>query len=127
MRPSEILKLKRSAVLAAASRHHARKLSVFGSVLREEDAEDSDIDLLAEFLPMATLLDAFSLQEELDALLEHKVDLATPAGLHPSIRAAVLREARPLCATTDSRLFRNRPATCLGHRTAGDSETHSTT
>lgn len=96
MRPSEMLKLKRDAVLAAASRHHASNLCVFGSVVRGDDSEDSDVDLLAEFSPAATLFDSFALQEELEALLQHKVDLATQASLHPSIREAVLREARPV-------------------------------
>lgn len=96
MRPSEALRRHRSEILALAGRHHARDVRVFGSASRGDDREDSDIDLLVEFDTGASLFDAFALQEALEALLAHKVELATPAGLHPLIRAAVLREARSL-------------------------------
>lgn len=79
-----------------AGQHHARHVRVFGSASRGEDREDSDVDLLVEFDAGASLFDAFALQEALEALLAHKVELATPAGLHPLIRATVLREARAL-------------------------------
>lgn len=96
MRPSERLQHQRAAILELAARHHAARLRVFGSVLHGNDRDDSDIDLLADFEPGSTLFDVFALQEALEALLECKVDLATPNGLHARIRDAVLSEARAL-------------------------------
>ncbi len=96
MRPSEALRHHRQEVLALAAQHGARSLKVFGSVARGEDTDASDVDLLAEFVEGATLFNAFALQESLEALLRHRVELATQDGLHPLIRAQVLREARNL-------------------------------
>lgn len=96
MRPSEALRRHHDEVLALASRHRARCLRVFGSVARGEDDEDSDLDLIAEFDEGATLFDAFALQESLEHLLQHRVELATRDGLHPLIRDQVMREARIL-------------------------------
>lgn len=96
MKPSEALLRHREAVLAIARRHHAERVRVFGSVGRGEDQEGSDLDLLVDFAAEASLFDAFALQEELEALLGQRVEVATPDGLHGLIRARVLQEARPL-------------------------------
>ncbi|MCK0510126.1 nucleotidyltransferase family protein [Aromatoleum buckelii] len=93
MKPSEALRRHRAEILALATRHRAHNVHVFGSVSR---GDDSDLDLLVEFGPDASLFDAFALQEELESLLALKVEVATPDGLHPLIRTEVMREARPL-------------------------------
>lgn len=69
---------------------------VFGSVARGEDNEDSDIDILVDALPDATLLDLGGLQYDLQEMLGVRVDLSTPAELHRRIRDRVLAEARPI-------------------------------
>jgi len=96
MKPSEALRRHRTEILALATRHRAHNVRVFGSAARGDDRDDSDLDLLVEFGLDASLFDAFALQEELEALLALKVELATPGGLHPLIRTAVMRDARPL-------------------------------
>lgn len=96
MRPSQSLRLHRDQVLQLAKQHHVLQLRVFGSAVRGDDSEESDLDLLADFDDQATLFDAFALQEELESLLQLKVDLASQAGLHPLIREAVMKEARSL-------------------------------
>ena len=96
MKPSEALRQHRDEVLALASQHRVRSLKVFGSVARGDDSDDSDLDLIAEFEDDATLFNSFALQEALEALLQHRVELATGQGLHPMIREQVLREARAL-------------------------------
>jgi predicted nucleotidyltransferase len=81
-------------------RYQVRELSLFGSAARGTMRPDSDIDLLVEFLPDAgiDLVDYAGLMLDLSALLGHKVDLVSKSGLKPSIRPAVLREARLLYA-----------------------------
>lgn len=96
MKPSEALQQHRSEVLTLASKYGVLSLRVFGSVARGEDRDDSDLDLIAEFEDGATLFDAFALQEALEVLLHHRVELATQQGLHPLIREQALREARAL-------------------------------
>ena len=96
MRPSVIFDTKRNAVKAIASRFRVANLRVFGSVLHGTDRDGSDIDLLVDALPGATLFDLGGLQEELEALLGLRVDLLTPADLPPRLRERVLAEARPV-------------------------------
>lgn len=71
-------------------------MRVFGSVARGDDDEESDIDLLVEMDPGRSLFDLGGLNAELEALLERRVDLVTPAGLRARIRDRVLAEARAL-------------------------------
>ncbi len=96
MRPSLLLDLKRNAVREAAGRFRAANPRIFGSVLHGTDREDSDIDLLVDALPGATLFDLGGLQDELESLLGVHVDLLTPDDLPPKYRAKVLAEAQPV-------------------------------
>ena len=96
MRPSVVLDMKRSAVREATGRFRAANPRVFGSVLHGTDRDGSDLDLLVDALPGATLFDLGGLQEELETLLGVRVDLLTPADLPAKFRAKVLAEARPI-------------------------------
>lgn len=96
MKPSVALELKRSAVREAARRFNTVNPRVFGSVLHGTDQEGSDLDLLVDGLPGATLLDLGGLQAELEDLLGIDVDLLTPGDLPPKIRDQVLAEAQPV-------------------------------
>ncbi len=95
MRLSEALELKRTAVREAAHRFRAVNLRVFGSALRGEDREGSDLDLLVDTLPGATLFDLGGLQMELEELLGVRVDLLTPGDLPEKLRAKIPAEAQP--------------------------------
>ncbi len=59
------LQEQKDAILAIARIHHAVNVRVFGSVIRDEEREDSDIDFLVEFLPGSTLFDQAGLIEAL--------------------------------------------------------------
>ena len=96
MRPSVVLDFKRSAIREAASRFRVANPPIFGSVLHGTDQDGSDLDLLVDALPGATLFDLGGLQAELESLLGIHVDLLTPADLPPKFRAKVLTEARPV-------------------------------
>jgi hypothetical protein len=82
--------------IADFCRHrHIRRLSVFGSALRDDFAADSDVDILVEFeqghVPGFAF---FRMQDELSELLGRKVDLHTPAFLSRFFRDKVVREAK---------------------------------
>jgi len=96
VRPSVALDLKRNAVREAAGRFRAANPRIFGSVLHGTDQDGSDLDLLVDALPGATLFDLGGLQDELESLLGVRVDLLTPADLPPKFRAKVLAEAQPV-------------------------------
>ena len=96
MRPSVVLDMKRNAVREAVNRFRTANPRVFGSVLHGTDRDGSDLDLLGDALPGATLLDLGGLQDDLESLLGIQVDLLTPGDLSPKFRAKVLAEAQPV-------------------------------
>ena len=69
---------------------------VFGSVLTEEDDEDSDLDLLVEPSGLTTLLTLSILQNEAESLLGVRVSVLTPRFLPAKFREEVLQKAMPL-------------------------------
>ena len=82
-------------------RHHIRKLSLFGSALREDFGPESDIDLLVEFEPGHVLgLFGFArIERELAALFGgRRVDLRTAGDLSPYFRDQVVATAEALYA-----------------------------
>lgn len=75
-------------------RHGIRRLAFFGSVLREDFHEESDIDVLVEFEPGVSVgLSFFAMERELSELLGRKVDLNTQAFLSKYFRDDVMVEA----------------------------------
>ena len=96
MRPSEVLNSNRAAIREAMTRFRVTNPRVFGSVLHGEDHEGSDLDLLVDALPGATLFDLGGLQEELEALLGVRVDVRTPGDLSERFRAQVVATAQPV-------------------------------
>jgi predicted nucleotidyltransferase len=76
-------------------KHGIRKLSLFGSILRDDFGPDSDVDVLVDFAPGRTPgLAFFAMQDELGRLLGRNVDLHTAASLSKYFRDAVLAEAK---------------------------------
>ena len=85
-------------IVEFCKRHRIRKLALFGSVLRDDFREDSDIDVLVEFEPgTAVGLSFFAMERELSALLGRKVDLNTPGFLGRYLRDRILSEAEVQC------------------------------
>ncbi len=75
-------------------RNHIRTLAVFGSVLRADFRDDSDIDVLVEFEPgQVPGLAFFGMEEELSTILGRKVDLNTAQFLSKYFRDKVIKEA----------------------------------
>ncbi len=85
----------RQAVVYFCQRNRIRKLSLFGSVLRDDFRPDSDIDILVEFEPDAVvgLFDIARMERELSDIMGRRVDLRTPKDLSRHFRQQVLEEA----------------------------------
>ena len=94
MNLQDLIKDKRAEIIAIAAKHGASNIRIFGSVVRGEATEKSDLDLLVDYdsarrsswFPMGLIL-------ELEALLERKVDVATVDMLKERIKDRVLKEA----------------------------------
>ena len=88
------IKLPDEKLAEFCRKHHIRKLSLFGSVVRDDFTPDSDVDVLVEFEEGRTPgLEFFRMQSELSALLERMVDLNTIKCLSQYFVDEVLAEA----------------------------------
>jgi len=96
MKPSVALQKNRDAIRHVVARHRAVNARVFGSVLRGNDHEGSDLDLLIDPTPNTTLMDVAKIQVELEKLLGVSVDVLTPKALPDKFRDAVLADAVPV-------------------------------
>lgn len=72
--------------------YKVRSLGVFGSYVRGEQKEGSDLDVLVEFYETPSLLDLVGLEHHLSDLLGVKVDLVPKSGLKPRIGKRILEE-----------------------------------
>lgn len=93
MRPSEMLDQHRETIRQLVMQAGMANPRVFGSVVRGEDREDSDLDILIDPAPRTSLLDVAGLQIEIGRAVGVKVDLRTPGDLHTRFREKVLAEA----------------------------------
>lgn len=88
-----ILARHRDEVLALAHAHKVSNVRVFGSVVRGEDDETSDIDLLVDLAPGADLFDLAALDLELQRLLGHPVHIVPARMLKPHVAPSALFDA----------------------------------
>ena len=96
MRPSEVLPKYRDTIRQLVLEAGMANPRVFGSVLRGEDVDGSDLDILIDPAPRASLLTMVRLQSQLEQATGIKIDLRTPGELHPRFREKVLAEAASL-------------------------------
>lgn len=68
------------------------KASLFGSIVKGESTEDSDIDILVEMPKTATLLELAALKIELEEILKKQVDVLTYDSLHHLLKDNILHE-----------------------------------
>ena len=93
--------MQRDAILNTLKQHHAdikaryavRSIALFGSVARNEDRPESDIDILVAFDGPATSDRYFGVQFYLEDLLHRRIDLVTDKALRPEFRPYIEREA----------------------------------
>ena len=89
------IRLDQAKLQAFCRRRHIRRLSLFGSVLREDFRPESDVDVLVEFEPGHTPgFEIVDVEEELSQLLGgRRVDLVNPKYLNRHLKDRVLAEA----------------------------------
>ena len=92
--------IDREKIAAFCQRHRVRRLSLFGSVLRDDFGPDRDVDVLVEFEPGATpgFFTIGRMVNELAEILGRPVDLRTSQGLSRYFRQQVIDNAEPVYA-----------------------------
>lgn len=72
-------------------KYHVKKIGFFGSYVRNEQRQDSDIDIIVEFSrPVG--FEFIDLKNYLEEILNRKVDLVTPNALKPQIKERIMKE-----------------------------------
>jgi uncharacterized protein len=87
---------RRKEILKLADKHGMTNIKIFGSVARGEDRPDSDIDFLVTVEPGRSLTDRCAFWNDLEDLLERKVDVLNEKGLYWFTKPSILAEAKPL-------------------------------
>jgi predicted nucleotidyltransferase len=89
------LKIPQGKLAEFCKRNHIRKLSLFGSVIRDDFSPDSDLDVLVEFEPACTpgLIKLAGMEIELSEILGRKADLRTAEDLSKYFRQEVVQTA----------------------------------
>lgn len=93
MKPSDVLDTHRAAIRRIVEAHRGRNARVFGSFVRGDDTDGSDLDRLIDPTPDTTLMDVAAIQVALEELLGVSVDVLTPNALPRKFRDTVLAEA----------------------------------
>jgi uncharacterized protein len=96
MNTLELLRNKKADILAAAARHGAGNVRVFGSAARGEDTEASDIDLLVSMEANRSLYDLIGLQQEIEQMFGRRTDVLTDKSINRYLQERILQEATAL-------------------------------
>jgi len=91
-----MLKILHQQIPVLAERYSVETLEVFGSYVRDEQRQDSDLDVLVTFKEDPSLLTYIAIENYLSDLLGVKVDLVMKDSLKPKIGEQILSEAIPV-------------------------------
>ncbi len=88
----EIEKILNENKVVLTKQFKVKEIGIFGSIVRGEDKETSDVDILVEFKAPIGLFKFLELEEHLSDLIGRKVDLVSKKALKPRIGKHILRE-----------------------------------
>jgi hypothetical protein len=71
-------------------KHDVKRAALFGSIIRDDFTENSDIDILVEFEGKKSLLDLVRLKYELEEKIKRKIDVITYNSIHPLLKNEIL-------------------------------------
>ena len=90
------LKEKSDEIRNIASRYGINNIRVFGSIARQEEKPESDVDLLVDCQEDCSLFDVIALKDYLEKILGRKIDIVTEESIHWYIRDKILSEAKKI-------------------------------
>jgi predicted nucleotidyltransferase len=88
----EIKSILGSAKKELILKYNIKEIGIFGSYLRQEETDESDLDILVEFSRPIGFFKFLELEEYLQQLLGMKVDLVSKKALKPRIGKRILEE-----------------------------------
>ncbi len=90
------LRNRKEDILKLAYFFGVKDIRIFGSVARDEQDENSDIDLLVEMEKDKSLFDRLGFKHELEQLLQQKVDVISVRAIRGRLKENILKESLPL-------------------------------
>ena len=93
---NNLITSNKATILKLAQQHGIRNVRLFGSMVRDDATNESDVDFLVDLEEGRDLFDLGELLMDLQDLLHRKVDSVTDTSLHPKIKTQILKEAVPL-------------------------------
>ena len=90
----EIKRVLKNYKTVLEEKYHVYNLGIFGSYVRNEQADGSDVDILVDFTAPISLFEFIDMEEELSQLLHIKVDLVSRNALKPYIGKRILSEVQ---------------------------------
>ncbi len=93
---NEQMRAAREKALEILQKNGIKRAAFFGSIVRGEMTDESDIDILIEFEGRKSLLDLAGLKLDLEDALKRRVDLLTYRSLHPMLKDRILAELVPI-------------------------------
>ncbi|MDD1760097.1 MAG: nucleotidyltransferase family protein [Methanothrix sp.] len=93
---SDQMQAVREKITDILRRNDVKRASFFGSIVRGELTEGSDVDILVEFEGKKSLLDLAHLKNELEDTINRRVDVLTYKSLHPHLKDRILSEQVPI-------------------------------
>ena len=92
MSKEDIVRAVSQSMPLLKAQYHIKQLGIFGSVVRDEQVEGSDVDILVEFDSPIGFFDFIRLENQLSLTLQKKVDLVSKKALKSSVREEILKE-----------------------------------
>jgi predicted nucleotidyltransferase len=74
--------------------YNPKKIGLFGSVARNEETKESDIDILYDFAAPVTLINLVEMQDKLQKELRKKIDLVSENAIHPKLKDYILNDLK---------------------------------
>jgi len=93
---NEQIRAARETVLEILQQNGIRRAAFFGSIVRGEMTDESDMDILVEFEGRKSLHDLAGLKLDLEDALERRVDLLTYRSLHPCLKIGFSQSLVPI-------------------------------
>ncbi len=91
---TDAIRQKRDEIVALAGKYGAENIRIFGSFARGDNNPESDADFLVNM--EGSLLRRIAFKQDLEDLLDRKVDLVTEKSVHWYVRERIMKEAVPL-------------------------------
>lgn len=93
---NQLLQEIKQKTLPILKQAYIQKAALFGSYVRGDYTDTSDVDILVAFPENATLIDLVGLQQDLEEVLQKKVDVVSYNGINPLLKQTILQNQYPL-------------------------------